>query len=88
MLTINGETAGVQGSILLDDPVESADNVSLTLCRNPGEWEMPFDSIPGYYVALLDGESDPFHLLPLTAQANVPRLRDLGDAWEACVPSS
>ena len=85
VLTDKGKRVGVQGNILLDSPTDSQADITPRVCGDAlqgGGWNAEFPDSPGFYIALLDGQTAPFYLIPLTEDGVIPRAKDLGLARE------
>lgn len=80
VLTKNGDRVGIQGVALLDSPTDLPKQTRLTHCAVPflaASWGNAPAQTRGFYLALVDGEATPHHLLPLNQHGNWPSARDL-----------
>ena len=83
VLTLDGRRAGTYGLLTLDAPVDLSGNRGPVLCGSPldsWEWDGAPTSVMALYVALLDGRSQPYHILPVTDVETFPQAGDLGQA--------
>ena len=81
VLTLDGRRAGVYGLLMFHEPVELPTDSGFVIC---GEILEPLRSgvgstlVRGLYVAMLDGRTQPYHVLPVTVEEVLPQSRDLG----------
>ena len=87
VVTNQGKANGVQGIVFLDSYAELPQDFRYSICGIEGyvsDWHHSLGKTKGFYVVLLDGKSQPFHLVPLVEEGRVPRRHDLGFPLKAC----
>ena len=82
VLTREGERAGASGLVLDETPVQLHENTTFVVCGSQVSLPKQDQTTAplGFYVALLDGESTPYHLLPLDENGAFPEEWDLGSS--------
>ena len=80
VLTLYGRRAGVYGLLMFDEPAEFPTDSGFVVCGEilePLRSEVGSTSAMGLYIAMLDGRTQPSHVLPVTAEETLPQSRDL-----------
>jgi hypothetical protein len=81
IVTLDGRRAGVAGLLLMEQPADFPPRPGFVLCGaaldSPQSDDLP-TAAEGLYIAMLDGRTQPYHVLPVTDAEIFPQSRDLG----------
>ena len=83
VLTLGGRRAGVYGLLFFEEPANLPPDSGFVFCGEILEVRQSgvgATSVKGLYIAMLDGRTQPYHMLPSADGETLPQSRDLAGA--------